>query len=101
MAITPKTITTTWQAITAAGESGSCWIVENLDLSGAGGASDVLIYHSTVAPVNDEKLTESKRLYKPIGNNDTLLIPADSALDIYYARCKTIGSTIKINVDVI
>ena len=102
MAITTKSITSVWQAITTAGQSGSAWCVEFLDLAGNADQADVIVYHTTgAAPVNDEKITESKRLFKPIKNDDVMLLSADNASDVFYARCRTSGATAKINVDVV
>lgn len=102
MAITTITINATWQAITAAGESGSAWMVENPDDNGKKVQADVYIYHTDgTAPTGDQKLTESKRLFTPKGNTDIMLLSADNASDIFYARCKTAGSEAKINVDVV
>ena len=99
--ITNYTITDTWQPITLAGQSGACWIVEFCDLAGRLGQSDVIIYHSAIAaPNGDEKILESKRLHVPNDNNQLLVISADKAEDVFYARCKTVGSQAKINVDV-
>lgn len=101
MAIINYKITDTWQAISAAGESGSCWMVEGKDLDGRKDQADVFIYHSTTPPTGDNKLTESKRLFTPNNNTDVMIIPADNALDIYYARCLTTGSEALINVDLV
>ena len=97
--ITTKKITDSWQAITSAGESGSVWVVETRD--GLKGKGDVLIYHSDSGmPTGDQKIMQSKRLYRT-DSNKPMLISADNGSDIFYARCMTEGSTVKINVDVV
>jgi len=86
---------TAWTAITTAGDSGTCWLDEQDD--GAAGDVDVRIWHGS-AP-SDSDVTKGKRVYKPRGNNDMMVIGADDASDIYYARCATPGATATISVD--
>lgn len=86
-----------WTAITAAGSSGSCWLDEQGD--GAAGDVDVRIWHGSVP--GDAEITKGKRVFRPTGNVDVMLISADSAADIYYARCATSGSAAILSVDVV
>lgn len=96
MAIAKKSITTTWSAITTAGQSGVCWLSEyDADIVGTG---TVYVYHGSVAPTGDLKLDVSKRVYTPNGNGDFLEISADDASDVYYAR--TADGTASLIVDV-
>ena len=98
--ITQYSITASaWTAITAAGESGTCWLDEEDD--GAAGTVDVRVFHSDGGVPSAGDLTEAKKLYKPSGNDDVMLISADDALDIFYARCVTTGDTAIITVDVV
>lgn len=102
MAITTKNLTDSWQAITAAGESGTCWPVEFRDLADAVDQADAIIYHTDAGlPTGDNNIEQSKRLYKPSNNNDVILLTADTVSDIFYARCKTSGAKLDINVDVV
>jgi Zn-dependent metalloprotease len=97
--ITPYTITSTaWTAISAAGESGSCWLDEEND--GSKGHADVRITHSASGVPNEAALEAAKKVYRSSGNDDVCLIGADSASDIWYARCKTTGDEVIINADV-
>ena len=99
MAITQYSLTATaFTAISAAGESGTCWLDEDND--GAGGTVDVRIVHAASLPAQAEA-TEGKRVYKPRGNFDVVVITADDVSDIYYAICKDSGSTAIMSVDVI
>ena len=99
MAITQYSLTASaFTAISAAGESGTCWLDEDND--GAGGSVDVRIFHAASLPI-PAKATEGKRVYKPRGNLDVVSITADDVSDIYYAICKDSGSTAVISVDVI
>jgi hypothetical protein len=82
-----------------AGQSGSCWA--NEDTSQNKGQADVIVYHGTTPPTGDEKISDSKRLYKSNGNDDVMIISVDNASDIYYARCKTPGSQASILVDAV
>lgn len=72
-----------WTPITSAGQSGSCWLDEDGD--GASGAADVRVIHSA-SSVASVEATIGKRVRQSSGN-DVLLFDADSASDIYYARC--------------
>jgi hypothetical protein len=89
---------TSWTPITTAGQSGSCWLDEQND--GLAGKSDARIFHSSTPPEATD-VTKAKRVYKPIGNNDIMIITADSSSDIYYARMANAGDTAVISVDVI
>ena len=88
-----------WTPITAAGQSGTCWLDEQDD--GAAGQADVRIWHATTPPSGESKLTESKRVYKPRGNDDIMLITSDSIDDIFYARCSRTEDTATLSADVI
>jgi len=99
MAIIQYSLTdTAWTAITSAGESGSAWLDEEND--GIGGQVDVRVYHAAALPAA-AKITEAKRIYKPNGNDDVMILGADDASDIFYARCVNSGDTAIITVDVI
>ena len=87
-----------WVAITVAGKSGTAWLDEEND--GAAGAVDVRIYHSNSGVPADAKITEAKRIYKPNGNTDVMIIGSDDALDIFYARCVNFGDTAIVSADV-
>jgi hypothetical protein len=89
---------TDWTAISAAGQSGSCWLDEDDD--GAGGHVDVRIYHASAKPAV-AKATEGKRCWKSNGNDDVMLISADNASDIYWAICINEGATATISADVV
>jgi len=98
MAISQYSLSNTaWTAITVAGESGSAWLDEEND--GAGGQANVRVYHSSVVP-GDPELTMGKRIYRSAGNADVILLGADNATDIFYARCINSGDTAIITVDV-
>lgn len=86
-----------WVAITVAGKSGTAWLDEEND--GAAGHVDVRIYHAASLPA-DAKITEAKRIYKPNGNTDVMIIGSDDALDIFYARCVNFGDTAIVSADV-
>ena len=85
-----------WTAITAAGESGTCWMDEDGD---GGGEPDVRIIHTTGTP-DSSQTTFGKRLYIPKNNTDIMLISADNSSDIFYARCVKTGATAKVSVDI-
>lgn len=89
---------TDWTAISAAGESGSCWLDEDDD--GAGGQLDVRIYHAAAKPAVN-LATEGKRCWKSNGNDDVMLISADNASDIYWAICINAGATAIVSADVV
>jgi hypothetical protein len=86
-----------WTPITGLGEVGTCWLDEDDD--GAGGSAVIKVFHGRTAPT-DADLTESKRVYKPAGNNDVMAIKADAFDDVFYARAVGAGSTAIISVDV-
>ena len=96
MATAKKDLTNTWQAISAAGESGTCWLKTGV-LNGGNG---VVVDHSDsgVGSLNENKARE---VFKPIGNHDSLILSADSAGDIFYAKCVDDGATAELAVDVI
>lgn len=85
-----------WTAITAAGESGTCWVDEDGD---GGGEPDVRIIHTTGTP-DASHVTVGKRLYIPKNNTDIMLISADNSSDRFYARCVKTGTTAKVSVDI-
>lgn len=88
-----------WVAITSPGQSGTCWLDEDND--GAGGAVDVRIVHSVSGVPDPGETTEGKRLYKPSRNDDLMIITADTALDVYYAKCANAEDTAILSADVI
>lgn len=95
--ITAYTIDSTdWTPITTLGQSGTCWL--NEDNEGQSGKSDCRISHSVSG---DPSMDTSKRVYKPSGNTDVLPFTVDSNLDVYYARCKNVGDSVILYVDVI
>jgi len=95
--ITPYIINaTTWTAISTVGQNGSCWIDE--DANDQAGKADCRISHSESG---DPSLATSKRVFTPIGNTDVLPFTADSATDIYYARCINEGDSVTLFVDVV
>lgn len=101
MALSEKAITSTWQAITTAGQSGTCWIPEYNSDRDAIGAADVVVYHTDAgAPTGDNALNLSKKVFKPESNINILQIPADNGSDIYYARCRSADAESKLIVDV-
>ena len=87
-----------WTPISIAGESGSAWLDEEGD--GASGHVDVRVYHTNGGTPSAAKITEAKRIYKSSGNDDVMILGADNALDIFYARCVNVGDTAIITVDV-
>jgi hypothetical protein len=98
MSITQYSLTSSaWTVITTAGQSGTCWL--DPDNDGAGGAVDVRLYHSATGVPALSKDTEGFPVYAPSGNREQLPFTADSGGDIYYAKCKTSGSTAIISVD--
>lgn len=101
MAIAQYTITSTgWTAISTVGQSGTCWLDDDNELSGD--PADVRIWHGTSAPSDaDPTITDmARRVLRPKNNTDMLLITADGGTDVYYARCKDTGKTAKLSVDV-
>ena len=92
--ITHQTIkSTSWEAITTAGQNGTCWIWENIRGDGA-----VLISHSDTG--SPPAAQTGYRLTTPVRNNQPLIIGADNDNDVYYARNMTAGARVKIQVDV-
>ena len=87
-----------WTAITAAGESGSAWLDEEGD--GNLGHADARIYHSSTPP-GDAEVTMGKKIYRPAGNSDIMLLGADDASDIFYGRCVNDDDRATVTVDVI
>jgi len=75
-----------WTPISTAGQSGSAWLDEDDD--GASGTMNVRVTHATSLP-NVSEFTKAKRVYRPMGNTDVLSLDADTALDIFYAMCKS------------
>lgn len=88
-----------WTVITTAGQSGTCWLDDDNEQSGD--KADVRIWHTSgVAPGADE-ITKAKRVIRPSYNDDVLVITADSATDVFYARCKNAGESAILSVDVV
>lgn len=97
MAIAQYTITSAaWTAISSAGQSGSCWLDENTQENS--GADDVRIVHGASAPVYDD-LVKGRRVRMPKDNKDMLLLAADNASDIFYAR--SVGGSAVLSVDMV
>jgi hypothetical protein len=89
---------TEWTPISNAGQYGSCWLDEDGD--GSAGTVDVRIVHSdSGVPVVGATL--GKRVWKPSGNSDLLIITADSSSDIFYARAMRLGDAATLSVDVV
>ena len=84
---------TSWTAITSAGQQGSCWIQINVKGSGGG-----LITHSDTgrAPTGRSGF----KLYKPGSNDNVCILGPDNVNDIFYARCIRRGNNLKLLVDV-
>lgn len=76
---------TAWTAISTAGQSGSAWVDDDLD--GCETHPDIRIYHATSAPSVDP--TIGKRVMRSNSNTDVLLLTADGATDIFYAKAMT------------
>ena len=97
--ITAKTITGAAAVVlTAAGESGSCWL--NEDSKGASGTVDIRVYHTDGSAPSVETIKAlGKRVFRPNGNTDVLSIPSDNASDVYYATCNDLGATATLMVD--
>jgi len=97
--IVQKTIgSSEWTALSTAGQSGSVWLDEDQD--GALGRADVRVIHS-LSSVAAVLPTVGKRVFVPNSNNDVLICTADSATDIYYARCLNVGDQATISVDMV
>lgn len=98
MAITKYDITTTWQAISADGESGIAWIPQQSRV----GFGKVLVYHTDgTAPTGTEKMEESY-LLDPTPEStppSEVTLTADNASDQFYAR--TVSGIQDLNVDVV
>ena len=99
MSTSEKDITTTeWTKITDPGQSGTCWkktgrpIVVDHTVDGAGAAT--LPLASALVTVG-----KSKRVPLDQDNTDVLGLPADSALDVFYALA--LDKAGKLAVDVI
>ena len=91
--ITPTAITgTDWTAITAAGQSGTLWLSESTN------AKKILIYHTTSGTPNDTVMPDAYHM--PLSRASILSITADSATDIYYARCLEEDGTATLVSDV-
>ena len=94
MAITSNAITgAAWVPISAAGESGTCWL-QNIPDKG-----QVVINHSNSGVPSDSDVDES---YFMVNNQNNIVeITADDAADIFYARCSVVGESAKIITDVV
>ena len=99
MSTSEKDITTTeWTKITDPGQSGTCWkktgavIVIDHTVDGAGAAT---------LPLASPLVTVGKSKRAPLDqdNTDVLGLPADSALDVFYALA--LDKVGKLAVDVI
>ena len=84
---------TTWTAITAAGESGSCWLNNVSD-------KPVFVDHSKVALGADCDFIKSRRVYFADDNGAHLSITADDTGDVWYAKCPVPSDTSVLVVDV-
>lgn len=79
-----------WTQVAGPGVSGAVWLDEDSD--GAGGSVDVRVAHGLTAP-GPEIVTESKRIFRPAGNTDFLMVSPPGALQSTWARCKSTGDT--------
>lgn len=94
----PISLTTTVQAITTAGKSGSMWLKEGPE--GDAGRVEAYVYHTDgAAPSAATVLARGKRIFEPIGNNDMMIFTADNGSDVYYACMKNTGDTAELLVD--
>ncbi len=69
-----------WTAITAAGDSGSCWLNNVSD-------KPIFVDHSKTALGVDCDLIKSRRVYFADNNTQHLSITADDTGDVWYAKC--------------
>lgn len=85
-------VTDDWTAITGAGESGTCWL-RKFPENGT-----IAIDHSEAGT---GALDEEKSYYPKRSKTDIIDLSADSASDIFYAKCLDSGETAEIVSDVI
>jgi len=83
----------TWTAITTAGQSGTCWLDTNVT-----GGGCVLINHSTVSGTSCE-CTKAYPLYREYGA--IFSFTADTIYDVYYAKCNGLDASVILTVDCI
>ena len=93
MAITSYTVNdTSWTAITAAGESGTCWLQQKPE------EGRVVIHHSDSGTGS---LDIEDGYFLPDNKSETVTIVADNPSDIYYARCVDADESAKVCADVL
>jgi len=98
--ITQKTIAyDSWTVLTTAGQDATAWLDEDND--GAAGTVDIRIVHSDSGEPALTEATKGKRIYRPAGNLDVMLLEADNENDIYYATCINAGATGTLSVDAV
>jgi len=88
-----------WTTLTTAGQDATCWLDEDND--GAAGNVDVRIVHSDSGSPALSEATKGKRVYKPAGNLDVMLLESDNSNDVYYATCIDEGATGLLSVDAV
>lgn len=81
-----------WTAITSAGESGTCWMKKFTEYG------PMAIDHSDSGTGS---LDLEKSYYPKDSKTNIIDLTADSAGDIFYAKCLHAGATAEIVVDVV
>lgn len=84
-----------WTQITEVGESGTCWLVNNVE-----GSGNCRVFHSSTPPTLDD-VQYGYPVHEPKGPNKYEIISSDNAEDIFYAIIDQSGGTATIVVDVI
>lgn len=93
MAITSYTVNdTAWTAITAAGESGTCWLQQKPE------EGRCVIHHSDSGTGS---LDIEDGYFLPDNKSEIVSIVADNVSDIFYARCSDADETATVVTDVI
>jgi hypothetical protein len=83
-----------WTAITAVGESGTCWLASNPE------SGICRLYHSATGAPDADDIPYGYPVYVPRGQNQKEIISADTGSDIFYAIVDGTG-TATIVTDVI
>lgn len=94
MALSKKSITGSWQAISSAGEAGFCCVYDTVSYSGKN------VVYLTRATSTPDSNSVALRLFASTNNSDNFPLSIDTASDIWYARCKDSDGTASIIVDV-
>jgi len=82
-----------WTAITTAGQSGACWL-----LNPVSGGGNCKIFHGAT-PDNDD-IPYGRNVYISTDNNDSLTLTADDTNDVFYARVDSVNGSCTLLVDV-